>query len=111
MLLISQHLELGNIFINISISHSEFLKVIIGLLLLCIVYKGLLKVFFKYCPEGSVQEFIDILFYIVQLIIVLLDPSLGLLSSNIFHKVGAFIVGVSGYSGVLVHNHKLSEGD
>jgi hypothetical protein len=65
MLLMSQHLELENIFINISISHSEFLKVIIGLLLLCIVHKGLLKVFFKYCLGGSVQEFIDILFYTV----------------------------------------------
>jgi hypothetical protein len=54
---VSQHLELRDVLINVSTSHLEFLKVIMGLLLLGIVYKGPFKVFFKYCPRGSSIEF------------------------------------------------------
>jgi hypothetical protein len=82
-----------------------------GLLLLGIVHKGLLEIFFKHCPEESVQEFIIIFFYVVQPVIVLLDPFLSLLSSNASYKVGTLLKGVFGYRGVLVHNHKLFEGN
>jgi hypothetical protein len=61
---VSQHLELRNIFIDISAGHAKFLKVVMGLLLLGIVYKGSPGVFFKHCPRGSVKEFV-IIFYSV----------------------------------------------
>jgi hypothetical protein len=58
MRLVPQHLELINILIDVSLSHLEFLKVIIGLLLLGIVYKGSFEVLFEYCLGGPSIEFL-----------------------------------------------------
>jgi len=43
-------LELGNIFVDISSCHPEFLEIVVGFLLLGIVYKGSLKVVLKNFP-------------------------------------------------------------
>jgi hypothetical protein len=56
--LMSQHLELRDVLIDISTGHLEFLKFILSLLLLGIVHKGSLEVFFKYCLRGSSIKFI-----------------------------------------------------
>jgi hypothetical protein len=68
-----------------------------GLLLLSIVYKGPLEVFLKYCPGGSSIELIWVILYLVQPIIVPLDPAPSLLSSNAPHEVGTLLVRVPGY--------------
>jgi hypothetical protein len=98
MCLVSQHLKLRDVLIDVSTSHLEFLKVIMSLLLLGIVYKGSLEVFFKYCPRGSSIKFIWVILYLVQPIVVPLDPSLSFLSSNTPHEVGTLLIRVLGYS-------------
>jgi hypothetical protein len=95
---VSQHLELRDILIDVSTGHLEFLKLILSLLLLGIIYKGSLEVFFKYYPRGSSIEFLWVIFYSVQPIVIPLDPSSSLLCPNASHEVGALLVGVSGYS-------------
>jgi len=104
-------LELRDVFIDVSTSHLKFLKLVLSLLLLGIVYEGSLEIFFKYCPRGSPIEFLWVIFHCVQPVIVPLDPSSSFLSSNVSHKVGALLVRVSGYSGVSVHNHEPLKGD
>jgi len=106
MHLVSKHLELRDVFIDVPTSHLEFLKVIMGLLLLGIVYKGSLEVFSKYCSEGPFIEFIWISLYLIQPVVVSLDPPSSFLSSDASHEVGTLLVGVSGDGRVLVHNHE-----
>jgi hypothetical protein len=89
---VSQHLEFRDVFINVSTGHFEFLKVIMGLLLLGVVHKGSLEVFFKYCPRGSSIEFFWVTLYTIQPVIVPLDPALSFLSSDAFHEVGTLLV-------------------
>jgi hypothetical protein len=108
---VSQHLELRDVLINVSTSHLEFLKVIMGLLLLGIVHKGLFEVFFKYCPRGPSIEFLWVSFYLVQPVVVPLDPSLSFLSSYASHEVGTLLEGVLGNGRVSVHNHEPFESD
>jgi hypothetical protein len=94
----SQHLELGDILIDASTHHLEFLEFILSLLLLGVVHKGSLEVFFKYYPRGSSIKFLQVFFYPVQPIVVPLDPSSSFLCSDVSHEVGALLVRVSGYS-------------
>jgi hypothetical protein len=91
-------LELRDVLIDVSTSYLEFLKFVLGFLLLGIVHKGLLEVFFKYCPGGPFIEFFWVFFYSVQPIIVPLDPSSSFLHSNASHEVGTLLVMISGYS-------------
>ena len=108
--LMSQHLELGNIFIDISSSHPKFLEIIMGLFLLGIVDKGPLEVVFKYFPGGPSIEFTRIIFCLIQPVVVPVDPSSSLLSSDSSHEVGTLLIGVSSNGGVSVHDHELFEG-
>ena len=93
----SQHLELRDVFIDVPTSHLKFLKVIMGLLLLGIVHKGPLEVFLKYYPGGPSIEFIWVILYLVQPIVVSLDPASSLLPSNAPHEVGALPIRVLSY--------------
>ena len=111
MCLVTKHLELRDVFIDVSTGHLEFLQVIMGLLLLGIVHKGSLEVFFKYCPRGSSIEFVRISLYLIQPIVVPLDPSPSLLSSDAPHEVGAFLEWVLGNGRVSVHDHEPFESD
>jgi hypothetical protein len=111
MHLVSKHLELRDVFIDVSTGHLEFLKVIMGLLLLGIVHKGSFEVFFKYCPGGPSIEFVWISFYLIQPVVVSLDPSSSFLSSDVSHEVGTLLVGVFGDSRVSVHDHEPFESD
>jgi len=91
-------LELRDVFIDVSIGHLEFLKLILSLLLLGVIHKGSLEVFFDYYLRGSSIKFLWVIFHSVQPIIVPLDPPLSFLSSNASHEVGALLVRVPGYS-------------
>jgi hypothetical protein len=107
----SKHLKLRDVFVNESTGHLEFLKVIMGLLLLGIVHKGSLEIFFKHCPRGPSIEFVWISLYLIQPVIVSLDPSLNFLSSDASHEVGAFLIWVLSNGRISVHNHEPFEGD
>jgi hypothetical protein len=111
MHLVSKHLELRDVFVDVSTSHLELLKVIMGLLLLSVIHKGSLEVFFQDCPGGPSIKFVWIGFYLIQPVVVPLDPSSSFLSSDASHEVGTLLVGVLGNGRVSVHNHEPFESD
>jgi len=91
-------LELRDVLVNVSTGHLEFLKLILSLLLLGVIYEGSLEIFFEYYPRGSSVKFLWVFFYSIQPVVVSLDPSSSFLSSNVPHEVGALLVMVLGYS-------------
>jgi hypothetical protein len=59
----SQHLKLRDVLIDVSTSHLEFLKFILGFLLLGVVHEGSLEVFFKYYLRRSPIKFFWVILY------------------------------------------------
>jgi len=107
--MVSQHLKLRDVSVYIPRGHLKLIELIVGLLLLCIVHKGLAEVCFENQLGFSTMEIVGVLFDFIQPVVVALDPSSNIGASNETHEVGALLEEVSGDGRVMIHNHELFE--